>query len=724
MDLFQGLNPQQQQAMTAGNGPVQVLAGPGSGKTRVLTHRIAYLISQLGVRPYHILAVTFTNKAAREMQARVDGLLDDQARGLSLGTFHAICARLLRREAEHLPFDNNFVIFDDDDQRGVVKRIIKEFDLDDKRYQPRTFHGKISRAKIELLPPSEYPTNSYVDEIAQRIYTRYQQLLLSSNALDFDDLLMWTARLMEANPEVRQKYARRYEHILVDEFQDTNLAQYRLLSHLASFHQNIFVVGDSDQSIYRWRGADYRNLQRFEQDFPDAQVILLEQNYRSTQTILDAAMAVIEPNPYRTHKELFTQGGTGDKIVLHEAFDGGEEAGWVVNEIATLVGKSQAEPGSCAVMYRTNAQSRQLEEAFLHANLPYKLVGAQRFYGRREVKDLIAYLRLIHNPSDEASLLRVINTPRRKIGDKTISDLQEIAANESLPLGKVVLSLGAGEGSEFYGAFSPSAARALAVFGKMLGKWNRAAGGITPLDLLDEVLSKTDYQGYIDDGSEEGRDRWENVLELRRLAAEYQEKTLSEFLEEIALVSDQDTIDASGNVPTLLTLHASKGLEFPVVFIIGLEDGTLPHARSFDDPEAMAEERRLFYVGITRAKYKLYLTHALNRRTYGYSEPTDPSRFLDDLPDELIKGGNPWQSLRSPRVSAMRAATHWDRPAPAAAQILSPEFSAGQTVSHPTWGEGMVLNSKIEDGEEIVEVFFEELGMKKLVASLANLTVV
>jgi DNA helicase-2/ATP-dependent DNA helicase PcrA len=318
----------------------------------------------------------------------------------------------------------------------------------------------------------------------------------------------------------------------------------------------------------------------------------------------------------------------------------------------------------------------------------------------------------------------VINTPRRKIGGKTIADLQAVSTNENLPAGKVVLSLAAGEDNEYFGAFSASAARALAGFGRLLAQWNTASTQLTPLELLDTVLEKTDYQSYINDGTEEGRDRWENVLELRRLAAEYQDKNLSEFLEEIALVSDQDTVDSAGNAPTLLTLHASKGLEFPVVFIIGLEDGTLPHSRSFDDPEAMAEERRLFYVGITRAKYKLFLTHALNRRTYGYSEPSDPSRFLDDLPEDLIKGGNPWQTLHGTRGSAARAAADWDRPTQVSAPVLTPEFSAGQTVSHPTWGEGMVLNSKIDDGEEIVEVFFEDLGLKKLVASLANLTVV
>jgi len=726
MDISSGLNPQQQQAMTAGTGPVQVLAGPGSGKTRVLTHRIAYLISHLGVRPYNILAVTFTNKAAREMQARVEDLLGSSSRGLSLGTFHSICARILRREATHLPFEQNFVIFDDDDQRGLVKQAIKEMNLDEKRFRPHTIHNKISRAKNELILPDDFPINAYLDEVVQRIYTRYQELLLNSNALDFDDLLLWTAYLLENNPQVRDQYARRYEHILVDEFQDTNQAQYQLLRHLASFHQNIFVVGDGDQSIYRWRGADYRNMMRFEKDYPEHVKILLEQNYRSTQNILDAAMAVIESNPHRTHKELFTNKGSGAKIDLQEVFNAREEGGWIVNRIAEMIMRKDADPGDFAVMYRTNAQSRLIEEAFLKLNMAYKLVGAQRFYGRREIKDLIAYLRLVHNPSDEASLGRVINTPRRKIGSKTIADLRTLALNEKISMGMVLLELGKGPGSDYFGSFSPAAARSLAGFGHLLRQWTSALPELTPLSLLDRIITDTDYQSYIDDNTEEGIDRWENVMELRRLASEAvsDNKELGDFLEGIALVSDQDTMDASADVPTLLTLHAAKGLEFPVVFICGLEDGTLPHSRSFDDPESMAEERRLFYVGITRAQNKLFLLHALNRTTFGYSEPAEPSRFLDDIPSSLIKGGNPWQTLRAPGRHA-KAAMTWDSPAVSkSAPVIKPGFSAGQNVRHPAYGEGMVLNSVSDDGEEIVDVFFQDVGLKKMVASLAHLEVV
>lgn len=721
MDFSAGLNPQQQQAMQAGTGPVLVSAGPGSGKTRVLTRRIAYLIHYLGVKPGNILAVTFTNKAAKEMQARVESLLGGPTRGLTLGTFHGVCARILRREAEHLPFDNNFVIFDQDDQRGLVKQAIKEMNLDPKRYRPNSVHASISNAKNELILPDDFPLQTYRDEIVQRVYVRYQEMLMNSNAVDFDDLLLWAAHLMDNFPDVREKYARRYEHVLVDEFQDTNLAQYNLIKHLAGFHRNIFAVGDTDQSIYRWRGADYRNLQRFQEDFPDSVTILLEQNYRSTQHILDTAMAVIQPNNRRTVKSLFTDRGRGDKITLQETFDGREEGGWIVQKISMLIAGGHAEPGECAIMYRTNAQSRLLEEAFLQANLPYKLVGAQRFYGRREVKDVMCYLRLVQNPSDEASLLRVINTPRRKIGNKTVVGLRTLALQETTNMGAIILAMAKGD-NPYVGTFSAGAGRALTGFAHLLAGWQSVKDELSPLKMMDKVLSDSNYQNHVDDGSEEGIDRWDNVLELRRLASEYEDRTLTEFLENVALVSDQDTMDTATNVPTLLTLHAAKGLEFNNVFISGLEDGTLPHIRSFDDPEGMAEERRLFYVGITRAKDRLFLVHALNRANYGYTEPTDPSRFLDDIPDDSIEGGNPLGVVMTRRTQKSRADL-WDNHT-TSAPIIEPSYISGQNVRHPTWGDGMVLNTTLEDGEEIVDVFFEEVGLKKLIASLAKLEVV
>jgi DNA helicase-2/ATP-dependent DNA helicase PcrA len=721
MDLLAGLNAQQQQAVMAGLGPVLVMAGPGSGKTRVLTHRIAYLIGKMGVRPYNILAVTFTNKAAREMENRVINLLGENARGATLGTFHATCARILRREAENLPFNSNFVIFDEDDQMGLVKRVIADLNLDDKQYRPLAILNSISNAKNELILPDEYPLQTYRDEVVKRVYIGYQQMLLTNNAVDFDDLLLYTAFLLDDNPAVRERYARRYEHVLVDEFQDTNLAQYILLRRLSSYHNNIFAVGDADQSIYRWRGADYRNVLRFEQDYPDVQVILLEQNYRSTQQILDVAMAIIDPNPNRTPKRLFTERSEGLKVILHETYDDRQEASFIVDTIASLVGRQQIKPGDVAIMYRTNAQSRLLEEAFLQAGLPYKLVGAQRFYGRREVKDVIAYMRLVHNPDDELSLIRVINVPPRGVGDKTWQALRTQAQKVNLTPGKLLLEIGS-NAEPFKASFPHRALTILVGFGELLSRWIDEAGELAPLYIMDRIIDSTDYHAFIDDGTDEGNDRWENVMELRRLASEYQDRTLSEFLENIALVSDQDTIDTSASVPTLLTLHAAKGLEYPLVFIAGLNEGTLPHSRSFDDPEAMQEERRLLYVGITRAKDRLYMVYAQNRNAFGYPEPVEPSRYLSDIPDDLLDDTSSLRNMRPSRLSSFDSKTlQWESKRPGIAPVSSQKFQPGTHVQHPVWGDGMVLSSRIQDDDEIVDIFFENIGMKRVAASLANL---
>jgi DNA helicase-2/ATP-dependent DNA helicase PcrA len=726
MELIADLNLQQQQAVMASSGPVLVMAGPGSGKTRVLTHRIAYLIRSLGVRPYNILAVTFTNKAAREMENRVIELIGEYTHGVTLGTFHATCAQILRRETEYLPFESNFIIFDSDDQQGLVKRAIKDLDLDDKRYRPASVHAAISNAKNELLLPDDFPINTYRDEVTQRVYRRYQELLLVSNGLDFDDLLLWTAHLLAEYPLVREKYARRYEHVLVDEFQDTNLAQYTLLKHITSFHKNIFVVGDTDQSIYRWRGADYRNLLRFEKDFPDSQVVLLEQNYRSTQSILDVAMAVINRHPYRTPKHLFTERGQGQKVRLFEAYDDRLEASYVVDTIARQVVDGKARPGDFAIMYRTNAQSRLLEEAFLRANLPYKLVGAQRFYGRREIKDVIAYMRLIHNTRDELSLTRVINTPPRGIGNKTILALRTLAQNTGASPGDMLLESGLDSNPTILESLPKRAGFVLQRFSALLVSWTTQKSGLTPLALMDRILQEVDYNSYIDDGTDEGHDRWENVMELRRLAADYQEKGLEAFLEQVALVSDQDTIETTTNVPTLLTLHAAKGLEFPIVMIVGLNDGTLPHNRSFDDPEEMMEERRLFFVGITRAMNSLHLIYALNRSSFGYSEPVDPSRYLEDIPSELLDASGSLFQQRRSEYTFSRRSTRWESPAKIELsnhEVPEQLYHPGMRVQHPTWGEGMVLNSRMQEDDEIVDIFFEDMGMKRVAASLARLEI-
>ncbi len=464
-----------------------------------------------------MLAVTFTNKAAREMGNRVRDMLGDLATdGLWLGTFHAICARLLRREAENLPFDNRFVIYDDDDQQRLVKAAVHDLNLDDKTYRPQSVHGAISRAKNELIFPDDYPVQTYRDEVVKRIYKRYQELLKQNNAVDFDDLLLWTAHLLSEFPAVREKYAERFHHLLVDEFQDTNFAQYVLLKHLASAHGNIFVVGDPDQSVYRWRGADYRNVQRFEQDYPDCHTILLEQNYRSKQIILDAAMSVIDRAPHRRKKQLFTERGSGEKLFFHEAPDDYAEASFAVDTIASVVAGKQAEPGECAIMYRTNAQSRLLEEAFLQARLPYRLVGAQRFYGRREVKDIISYLRLVYNPADEISLDRVINLPPRGIGDKTIQALHNAAHGANTTPSDVLMNLARGEASPFWPQFTGRSALLLADFGALLSNWQAENARATVTELFDRILNDINYQAYIDDGSEEGAERWDNVQELRR----------------------------------------------------------------------------------------------------------------------------------------------------------------------------------------------------------------
>ncbi|MCX6039266.1 MAG: UvrD-helicase domain-containing protein [Chloroflexi bacterium] len=747
MDFLDKLNPQQRQAVTAGTGPVLVLAGPGSGKTRVLTQRVAYLIATKGVRPYQLLAVTFTNKAARQMSERVRDILGElPADGLWLGTFHSICARLLRREAEprapsgnrdylagtgtttHLPFDASFVIYDEDDQQRVVKGAIRDLNLDEKTYRPQSVHGAISRAKNELIFPDAYPTETYRDEVVKRVYKRYQEILKQNNAVDFDDLLLWTAHLLSEFPAVREKYAQRFQHILVDEFQDTNFAQYVLLNHLASVHKNIFVVSDPDQSIYRWRGADYRNIQRFEKDYPDCHVILLEQNYRSRQNILDAAMAVIDRNPHRRRKSLFTERGAGEKLFYYEALDDYSAAAFVVDTIASLVASQTCEPGDCAVMYRTNAQSRLLEEAFLQARLPYRLVGAQRFYGRREVKDIIAYLRLVHNPADEISLDRVINLPPRGIGDKTVLALHTAARGTNTSPSAVLMDLARGDTSPFWPQFTGRAALPLADFGALLSNWQAEARRATVTELFDRIAKDINYQAYLDDGTDEGAERWENVQELRRLTVEYESRTLTDFLENVALISDQDTLAEGKNAPTLLTLHAAKGLEFGAVFIVGLDDGILPHSRSFDEPEAMEEERRLFYVGITRAEDRLYLLRALRRGGRGYTEETIPSRYLDDIPPELLSG-----KARAGRSSRAQTPA-WLRSEPLSGAASSPEgkgpatvkeahFRAGMRVQHPTWGEGIVLNSRLQDNDETVNVVFESVGIKRLAASLANLTI-
>ncbi|MCX6055695.1 MAG: DUF3553 domain-containing protein [Chloroflexi bacterium] len=741
--LFDDLNPQQLQAVRAPGGQTLVLAGPGSGKTRVLTRRLAYLIDRVGVPAFDIIAVTFTNKAAREMENRVVSMVQRSLEGIWLGTFHAMCARLLRREPTALPFKSNFVIFDANDQEALIKRAMRELNIDDKTHRPAGVHAAISAAKNDLLLPKDMPLGSYRDEVVSKVYSRYQDLLQTNNAVDFDDLLLWAARLLLENPLISEKYARRFQHVLVDEFQDTNLAQYTLLKQLASYHKNIFVVGDEDQSIYRWRGADYRNVQHFEKDYPKCEKILLEQNYRSTQTVLDAARQVIDRNKNRTPKHLFTERGPGNKIVQFVGVDDLAEAGFVVDTLQQHLHSRKASPNDFAVMYRTNAQSRVVEEALIHAQLPYRLIGAQRFYGRREIKDMISFLRLIENPSDEVSLLRVIGIPPRGIGEKSILTLQGIAAQSGISAGEILMDLGKNAHVSLFWPEIGRSAGILAEFGSLLNEWLTLKSQLSIVSLFDRIISDIGYEPYINDLSDEGNDRWENVQELRRLAFDFQEKGLTDFLQNLALVSDQDTIPdtveaaSSASVQgavTLLTLHAAKGLEYGQVFILGLDEGLLPHSRSRGDPEEMAEERRLFYVGMTRAKNQLYLLRAERRSNFGSWEYSEASRFLSDISDDLVTHqGRRNISRRETREDDLR----WSTTGVASSHRVSlpihslareSRFKPGMRVRSANkidWGEGMVLESRMDPGgEEIVQVHFASVGLKNLIASIANLEII
>ena len=712
MDVLDGLNPAQREAVEAIEGPLLILAGPGSGKTRVIAHRVAYLIKVWGVSPYRILAVTFTNKAAREMKERLYHLLGSSVEELTLGTFHAICARILRREAAHISLDPRFVIYDDDDQLRLVKRSLQELGIDPKRYFPRVFLSAISAAKSRLFTSEDYVkySRSYFDEVVQRVYQRYQELLGESKALDFDDLLMKTVYLFRHCPEVLSKYQQRYLHVLIDEFQDTNIAQYVLARQLAGKYRNICVVGDPDQSIYSWRFADLRNILSFESDYPEARVVYLEQNYRSTKTILEVAKCVISANRQRKEKRLWTEKEIGVPITVAETYTEQEEAQFVVSEVENLVSQGLFRPVDCAVMYRTNAQSRAVEESFLRYGMPYKLVGGIRFYERREVKDAIAYLKLIHNPYDSVSLSRVINLPPRGIGQRTLDELSRWAKELSLPVYAALQIVADETGDEKY-PFNPRTARALTNFLTMLNELITRTDELNVVELFDLVIERSGYREYILE-AQDGEDRWDNILELRTVAGEYRhlapQEGLSSFLEGVTLVSDVDSFDEKVDAVTLITLHAAKGLEFPVVFIVGNEEGLLPHRRSFDDPNQMEEERRLCYVGITRAKERVYLLRAFRRSFMGSTGPTLPSGFLLDIPPHLMM--TPSQYARRER--------------PVTAQPPSPKapLKAGDHVRHSVFGEGIVVNClSTRDDQELTVAFKGEAGLKRLLLSLAPL---
>lgn len=757
-DMLQGLNPAQRRAVEAIAGPVLVLAGPGSGKTRVLTHRIAHLITSVGVDPLAILAVTFTNKAAREMKERLEALIGHtDAEALTVGTFHSLCARFLRHDIVHLGRERDFAIYDSDDQERLMRRVLRDLNLNEKQNPPRAIHARISSAKNELVSPQEYArlNRTYFDEIVVRGYERYQALLHEANALDFDDLLVETVRLFDQHPEVLARYQERYAYLLVDEYQDTNRAQYVLVKQLAARRRNLFAVGDADQSIYGWRGADIRNILQFEQDYPDAQVILLEQNYRSTQSILDSAQAVINAGDKRKHaKHLWTDNGSGPQVTLHEGYNQDEEAAFVADEIARLVASGEVSLQDCAVMYRTNAQSRALEEALSRRGLRYQLIGGLRFWERKEIKDTLAYLRLAYNPYDSVSLTRVLNWPARGIGERSQAELVRWAAELGVPVYQALKEL---EPADAPSPFNARTSTALRNFLALIDELGAARHELPLLNLIDLLRERVNLREALvrEYGPEAADDRWSNIEELSTFAERYAglpiEQQLPQFLEEVALVADVDRLDRNADAVTCITLHQAKGLEYSVVFLVGLEEGLLPHSRSTDDRAKLEEERRLLYVGMTRARRRLYLCYAFRRTSFNRTNLSTPSRFLADIPRELLKQ----PARRTPIVSVPRVGTPPARgasadpargavrpgmgaaqqprgtarrpsspPAPRERSVPDgphqPGFFAGQRVRHGTFGEGVVVSSRLVDGDEEVTVSFADRE-RRLLASFARL---
>ncbi|MFW6102977.1 MAG: ATP-dependent helicase [Chloroflexota bacterium] len=712
MDVLASLNPTQREAVQTVGGPLLILAGPGSGKTRVITSRIAHLVSS-GVNPHNIMAVTFTNKAAREMRARLQLLLQEECSRLTIGTFHAICCRILRTDGEPVGLSPGFVIYDDDDQVNLIKQALVELSLDPKQYSPRLIQASISATKSRLLSEQTQPqgVDSYFEEIVQRVRERYQALLAQSDAVDFDDILLKTVRLFQSRPDILAKYQERYVHVLVDEFQDTNLAQFELVKLLAARHNNLCVVGDPDQSIYSWRSADVRNILSFENEYPDARVVLLEQNYRSSKTILKAAMQVISGNALRKDKTLWTANDEGKQLVLAECLNEKDEAQTVVSIIDKLVQHDGLSYGDCAVLYRVNAQSRSLEESLLRYGIPYRLVGGTRFYRRQEIRDIIAYLRVIHNRDDSVSLSRIINTPGRGIGQGTLSKLQTWATERDISL------FAALEQMVREKDLPARAANALNRFLDLMTTLFERSERLSLPELIEEILIQTAYRDYLME-SEDRDERWENVQELKGVANEYADlappQALPAFLEKVSLVSDVDEMeDESGSV-TLITLHQAKGLEFPAVFIIGVEDGVLPHRKSFDNPAEMEEECRLCYVGMTRAQQYLFLTRAHRRSLFGNGLANPPSRYLHRISPDLITTRGLWEEDSVGMTGAVYAQ-------PYSYGMSDDEFRVGDWVFHKKFGQGVVMDCFPDRNDLVITVSFEEAGIKRLLLSLAQL---
>ena len=725
--LLEGLNPQQRAAVLHDSGPLLIVAGAGSGKTRVLTHRIAWLIAERNVSPGQVLAITFTNKAAGEMKERVATLVGPRAKSMWVSTFHSACVRIVRAEGKRLGFSSSFSIYDADDSRRLMTLVCRDLDLDPKRFAPRSIAAQVSNLKNELIDyeTAKSQATNYIEKTVAEAYALYQDRLRRANALDFDDLIMTTVTLLQLFPDVAEHYRRRFRHVLVDEYQDTNHAQYVLVKELVGAGEGrseLCVVGDADQSIYAFRGATIRNILQFEADYPDATVVLLEQNYRSTQTILSAANAVISKNPDRKPKRLWSDAGDGEQIVGFVAENEHDEAAWVAGEIDRLSDEHKVRPCDVAIFYRTNAQSRVFEDVFIRVGMPYKVVGGVRFYERREVRDALAYLRVLVNPTDTVSMRRIVNVPKRGIGDRAEACLDAYAERERTTFWEALRHC------EDVPGLATRSLNAVQEFVTLIEDLMAvAAADSSPADVLEAVLDKTRYVAELqasDDPQDEGR--VENLQELVSVAREFEEArpdgTLADFLEQVALVADADEVpdgDESGGVVTLMTLHTAKGLEFPVVFLTGVEDGVFPHMRTLGDPKELEEERRLAYVGITRAEQRLYISRAIVRSSWGSPSYNPASRFLDDIPAELIT----WTGAteRSPsQVAADKAIRRGRSAGPGLRPILN--LSPGDRVSHDSFGLGRVVavRGAAEQAEAEVD-FGSDVGTKRLLLRYAPL---
>jgi len=712
--LLVHLNPEQQEAVRTTEGPLLIMAGAGSGKTRVLTHRIAYLMAEKHVAPWNILAITFTNKAAREMKERVQALVGGAAEDIWISTFHSMCVRILRRDVDRIGINRNFSILDTTDQLSVIKHILSEKNIDPKKFDPRAILGTISSAKNELLSPEQFAkkAGSYYEKIASDVYTEYQHRLLRNHALDFDDLIMTTVHLFERVPEVLEHYQYKFQYIHIDEYQDTNKAQYRLVKMLAEKLQNICVVGDSDQSIYRWRGADIQNILSFENDYPKAKVILLEQNYRSTKRILQAANEVIKNNYNRKPKKLWTENPEGKKIVYYDAMSEADEAQFVVGKIKEYVESGKRRYADFAVLYRTNAQSRMIEEMLLKANIPYKIVGGLKFYDRKEIKDLLAYLRLIANPNDDISFTRIINVPKRGIGASSLEKISRYATENGISLFQAL-----GELEEI--GLSARIAAPLNEFRRQIEHWGQMQEFLSVTELVEDVLEKSGYRDMLRaEKTLEAQSRLENIDEFLSVTKHFEnvneDKSLIAFLTDLALVADIDQLNApedkENEAVVLMTLHSAKGLEFPVVFLIGMEEGIFPHSRSLDNEEEMEEERRLAYVGITRAEEELFMTSAQMRTLFGRTMINPLSRFVMEIPDELVEQVH--KKAWTPKAATARTVT-----------ATAKDWKVGDKVEHKKWGIGTIVSVRGEgDDLELDVAFPSPTGIKRLLAQFAPIT--